>query len=100
MAAHLHRYGSELTLLSDIIQDVKRYNDEFHDELVRLGMRDKNALEDFMRGLDHASSQVSGISNFRDEMQQKIDNILALVTFNVLRVEEEIVAHSSPARRQ
>ncbi|KIX09412.1 uncharacterized protein Z518_00492 [Rhinocladiella mackenziei CBS 650.93] len=82
MAAHLHRYGSELTQLSEIVQDFKWYNNDFHDEFVRLGLREKDALEGFLRGLDHVNTQVCSTSKFRDELEQKINNVLAVLVDN------------------
>jgi hypothetical protein len=77
----LHRYGSELTQLSEIVQDFKWYNSDFNDEFVRLGLRHKDALEGLLRGLNHINTQVSSISKFRDELEQKIDNVLAMVRY-------------------
>jgi hypothetical protein len=79
MAAHLHRYGFELSLLSDVIQDIKWYNSEFHKEFVDRGIRAGDALESLMGGLEQIISQLSVISRFRNELQHKIDNVLALV---------------------
>ena len=79
MAAHLHRYNSELVLLSDVTGDIKRYNEEFHQEFVDRGIRVDEALGSNMRGLEQITSQLSAISRFRDELQLKIDSVLALV---------------------
>ena len=79
MTAHLHRYGSELVLLSDIVQDIKRYNTEFHDKFVKYGIRPIKALDHISRSLDQISSHLSSISQFRKELQLKTDNVLSLV---------------------
>jgi hypothetical protein len=80
MAAHLHRYGSELRSLSDILQDIKSYNSRLHNEFVARGVREASALGCIMTTLDQASSYLAAICSFRDELQQKIDNVLALVS--------------------
>jgi len=79
MAAHLHRYGSELHSLSDTIQDIKLYNRDFHETFVTAGARAENALAYNMTALDQLSSHLSTIITFRDELRQKIDNVLVLV---------------------
>ena len=80
MAAHLHRYGSELRSLSEIIHAIKSYNEDFHGVFVAHGVRGADALGRTMKTLDKVASHVSAISTFRDELQQKIDNVLALVS--------------------
>lgn len=80
MAAHLHRYGSELRSLSDILIDLKSYNRDLHDEFVVHGVRDVEALGNIMATLEQAGSYLAAIRSFRDELQQKIDNVLALVS--------------------
>lgn len=81
MAAHLHRYGSELRSLSEILDHCRAYNSHFHEGFVRLGVR--AAADDLgwiLTTLDRAASCLSAISTFRDELQRKIDNVLALVS--------------------
>ena len=79
MAAHLQRYDSELGLLSDIVGDIKRYNNEFHQEFVDRSIRAADALEFITRSLEQITSQLSAISRFRDELQLKTNSVLALV---------------------
>jgi hypothetical protein len=79
MAAHLHRYGSELQSFCDVVQDIKLYNSWLHDEFVACGIRHDNSFGSIATTLDQIASYLSAISGFRDELQQKIDNILALV---------------------
>ena len=80
MAAHLHRYGSELRSLSEILDDVKWYNKEFHNKLVENAVRSSDHIEHFMRGLEETHTKLSAISRFRDELQLKIENVLNLVS--------------------
>ena len=79
MTAHLHRYGSELALLSEIVQDIKRYNTDSHEKFVKYGIRPIKALDHISRSLDQISSHLSSISQFRNELQLKTDNVLSLV---------------------
>ena len=81
MAAHLHRYDSELRSLSEILEHCRTYNSCFHKDFVRLRVR--AAADDLgwmLTALDRAASYLSVISTFRDELQRKIDNVLALVS--------------------
>lgn len=80
MAAHLHRYGSKLRSLSEIINDFKVYNLTFNNKFVAHRFRSEDSLG-LMRTLDQACSHISAISTFRDELEHKIDNVLALVCF-------------------
>lgn len=79
MAAHLYRYKSELQSLSDILQDINTYNRNLHGQLVARGLRSVDTFVLITSILDQASSSLSAICLFRDELQQKIDNVLALV---------------------
>jgi hypothetical protein len=81
MAAHIHRYGSELRSLSEILEHCRAYNSHFHESFVRLRVR--TAAEDLgwiLTALDRTASYLSVISTFRDELQRNIDNVLALVS--------------------
>jgi len=79
MTAHLYRYGSELALLSEIVQDIKGYNTGSHSQLVKYGVRSSESLEFITRSMDQISAHLSSISHFRTELQLKADNILSLV---------------------
>jgi hypothetical protein len=79
MAAHLHRYGSELCSLSDILQEMRSYNTQLDGVFVARGFREAGGLGRIMTAFDHATSHMAVIGTFRKELQQKIDNVLALV---------------------
>ena len=79
MAAPLHRYGSELHSLSDILEDIKFYNSCFHEKFVERRIREAGALGCITTTLGQVASYLSAIRTFRDELQQKINNVLALV---------------------
>jgi hypothetical protein len=79
MAAHLHRYASELQSLSEVVQDINLYNSRLHSEFVASGIRQDNSFGSITTILDQIASYLSAISGFRNELQLKIDNILALV---------------------
>jgi hypothetical protein len=80
MAAHLYRYGSELALLSETVQDIKQYHTDFHQQYVERGIRTEDAFESLIRGLAQIITQLSSIAGFRDELQLKTANVLALVS--------------------
>lgn len=100
MAAHLHRYGSELALLQEIVQDIKRFQDEFHQNEQR-GLPNLGRSEALSQGLGQLTSQLASISRFRDELRLKTDNVLALVSSSLLFVCHalECYAHNHTARR-
>jgi hypothetical protein len=80
MAAHLHRYSSELALIGEIVDDVRRYNSAFHESFVKLGLRPENGRDSVTAGIEQIASQVSALCGFRNELQLNTDNVLALVS--------------------
>jgi hypothetical protein len=80
MAAHLHRYGSELSLVTGIVDDLKKYNQDYHQDLVDAGLRSAQGLAPVSQGIKRIASHLSTIRAFRDELQLKTDNTLALVS--------------------
>jgi hypothetical protein len=80
MAAHLYRYGSELSLLVETVQDIKQYHVDFHQTFVDQGLRRAQTFESLSLGLGQIITQLSSISRFRDELQLKTTNVLALVS--------------------
>jgi hypothetical protein len=80
MAAHLYRYGSELASLSETVQDIKQYHTDLHQRYVERGIRTADAFESLIRGLAQITTQLSSIVRFRDELQLKTANVLALVS--------------------
>ena len=80
MAAHLHRYKTELTFLSNLFNNVRRYNREFPDELVEHGVRGQDTLHEILSEIKRIRSQLFTVSMFSDELQQDIDTMLALVS--------------------
>ena len=78
MAAHLYRYGSELSLLAEIVEDIKQYNQDYDQEFVNSEARTAGSIGSIVTELRHISTQLSSLSRFRDELYRKTDNILAL----------------------
>jgi hypothetical protein len=76
--AHLHRYESELSLLNETVQDICAYHAEFHRSYLPQGSDETDAT--LAKGFEQIASQVASIVHFRDEMQHKADNVLALVS--------------------
>jgi len=75
MAAHLHRYRSELGSLEDTVEDISMHHKEFHEH-------DDGAYSDQSRvtlGFSQVKSQVKSVKSFSKELENKIQNILALV---------------------
>ena len=72
--AHLHRYKSELQLLEETIGD---FNKHF---LESSFMNKDNKFDTDCNPMSQLSSHIVSIARFRDELQAKADNVLALVS--------------------
>ena len=77
MASHLYRYGSELALLEDIVHDLQRYYVDFHD-CFPVGLDGENVMPP-QPGFGQITSQLASMRRFREELQLKTSNVLALV---------------------
>ena len=76
MAAHLQRYRSELNSLEVTIADIDRQLTEmrhFHDST-------DDANRQLIHGLNQTASQVRATNDFGQELEKKLNNILALVS--------------------
>jgi hypothetical protein len=81
MTAHLHRYGSELGWLGDIVADISQHHTSYHKYLVTHGAKaDDSAGERISLGLLQVTSQLNAVTSFRQELENKTRNILALVS--------------------
>ncbi|KEF53866.1 uncharacterized protein A1O9_10268 [Exophiala aquamarina CBS 119918] len=100
MAAHLHRYGSEIKYIADTIEDIEWYNKEFHTDFVKVGIRSPQTLGSFMKSFGEITAQMTAISCFRDEMQQKIDNVLALLVDNMQAMNDRLLVQNSKAMQE
>jgi hypothetical protein len=73
MTAHLHRYGSELGWLEDIVADIAQQ----HETFFRYARKTQPERTKF--GLAQVASHLAAISSIRQELESKTKNILALV---------------------
>lgn len=83
IAAHLHRYLSELNSLQGVIVDLAT-----HYESVYEGEEEASHLESFQaasRGFSQTLSQIEASHAFAQELEKKIQNILALVSVSPLQ---------------
>src|SRR5947207_8285550 len=81
MAAHLHRYGSELGGLERTVQDIRDCCERFR------SLQPPNALqtdcdtqENSTLSFSQVISQLRAMNSFRRELEHKTTNILALVS--------------------
>lgn len=77
MAAHLHRYKSELNCMEYILSDFK-----LHQAEMTPSDGGKAAVEEMgndFRKLHQLSSQLRAIIDFEDEIERKVKNTLTLV---------------------
>lgn len=71
MAAHLHRYSSELASIEETVLDIFNRHKP---------LNSRKAFERVQDGLAQILSQVKSVRNFEAELEKKIQNILALVS--------------------
>lgn len=80
MASHLHRYGSELARLEDIIGDLSKYlaKSKAEAENEHVEVESHIDIDRAQLGLEQAYSQLKAEVAFRQELESKTNNILAL----------------------
>lgn len=83
MAAHLHRYRSELSRLEDILDELAPSHDKAmpatNKEFDREGQNRSSTATRIHQSYEQIRSQFKAISGFHEELGRKIQNILALV---------------------
>ena len=79
IAAHLQRYGSELTWMEEALSDIVQHHDKFLRGVRSEGLR---PIEDdgiVCNGLNDIASHLRQVKAFLLEIKTKLENILALV---------------------
>lgn len=74
MAAHLHRYKTELQRIELVLSDLRKYRPE---------TLDKDSQQMFDREqqkIEQLATQLNAIMSFSDEMEKNVQNTLALVS--------------------
>ena len=74
MAAHLHRYTSELASIEDTIAAISKHH------TVPKGDESQSTAGRVVDGIQQIFSQLKAVQNFRCELDKKAQNALALVT--------------------
>jgi hypothetical protein len=82
MTAHLHRYGSELGWLEDIVSDIAQHRETYF-RSIRATEPERMTF-----GIAQIASQLGAISSVRQELENKTKNILALL-FNNIQVSND-----------
>jgi hypothetical protein len=77
MAAHLHRYASELISTDDTIQNLMTWHLYIHKKHPSDNDTEFQVIE---QNFSQVASQLKAIINFEQELEKKIQNILALVS--------------------
>nr|CEG03678.1 unnamed protein product [Fusarium acuminatum CS5907] len=75
MAAHLHRYKSELNRVESILCELQSAKFSIADQ----SSNPKSNMPQDSLKIDHLMSQLNAIRGFTDELERKFQNILALV---------------------
>jgi len=78
MASHLHRYGSELARLEDIIEGLSKYLAKSKADANNEYEQVESHFDRAQLGLEQVSSQLKAVVAFRQELESKTNNILAL----------------------
>jgi len=87
MAAHLHRYTSELKSIDDTIALITKH----HGSIMRGGAKNPGeAFERVKSGLIQITSQVKAVKDFEVELEKKIQTSLALVSSPVTRCQQPL----------
>ena len=101
MTAHLHRYGYELGRFADIVEHVKRQYEEFcshtrRDGAVALGTLSNQLI---LSVINQLNSQLQDVDAFRQELEHKTQNILALVCRRQFHSCETVLTSNSSSTR-
>ncbi|KAL4868022.1 hypothetical protein BDV12DRAFT_109311 [Aspergillus spectabilis] len=86
IAAHLHRYLSELKSLQGIVVDLTTHFDSLHES--DTGNSDIDSFENASRGFSQVLSQIEALHDFAEELEKKITNNLALL-FNRIQINSD-----------
>ena len=86
MAAHLHRYKTELNRIGLILSDLRTHRQDMTH--IPTYKEDEPVFADASPTVDHEAQRIeqlasflTAISNFCDELEKKVQNILALVSW-------------------
>ncbi|ETS77050.1 hypothetical protein PFICI_10924 [Pestalotiopsis fici W106-1] len=90
IAAHLHRYLSELKSLEGVVVDLVAHYEPVYDDECSSGSATES-FEAASRGLSQVLSQIEATHAFAEELE-KIQNILALL-FNRIRINSANLSH-------
>lgn len=99
MAAHLHRYKTEVQRIDLVLSDLRKHcvemtyklnpktrDREEHEKQEHEKEDDEEAsppIDRELQKIEQLESQLAAISSFSDEMERKVQNILALVSRTV-----------------
>jgi len=79
MAAHLHRYASELSSISSTVSHISMHHAYVYSKR-SLTSRNETEFDKLEQNLNQILSQLQAVQNFEGELEKKIQNILALVS--------------------
>ncbi|KAL1645826.1 hypothetical protein SLS61_008087, partial [Didymella pomorum] len=101
MVAHLHRYGSELGWFEGIVADLSAHHDRFFQtQSGRANKAETSAGQRLSVGLVHIAAQLKAVNTFRQELQYKTQNILALLFNNIQVSNDKMVVELLNASRE
>lgn len=85
MAAHLHRYKTELNRIGLILSDLRTHRHDMtniptHEDDEPVCSEPSLTVDHEAQRIERLASQLRAISNFCDELEKKVQNILALVS--------------------
>ncbi|KAF4331823.1 hypothetical protein FBEOM_14404 [Fusarium beomiforme] len=95
IAAHLQRYDSELQLFSNILEQARSYNLTCHRYFVRLlARRSEQDLDWALTALGRVESMLTALRTFREELQQKVSNVMGLLVDNNKAISDPLVVQT------
>ncbi|KAH6892444.1 hypothetical protein B0T10DRAFT_605179 [Thelonectria olida] len=93
MAAHLHRYKTELRRIGMVLSDRRTHREAMTDSSGSEETKENESsfpeIDRELQKIEQLDSQLTAMSNFSDEVEKKVQNILALVS------QEGIMIHYS-----
>ena len=82
MAAHLHRYASELNSQDEILSGISKYHKDTHSDDGMHNFPNEFQFQRIENGLQQVVSQLQPVKHFEEELEKKLQNILALVSLS------------------
>lgn len=93
MAAHLHRYKTELRRIGMVLSDRRTHREAMTDSSGSEETKENESsfpeIDRELQKIEQLDSQLTAMSNFSDEVEKKVQNILALLFIQIQAVNDK-----------